>query len=170
MLNTYPQFNTLDEANDHVQFNCRGPCLCVVDGQLWDVHGGGYVVPADDGDVTAWKLARPSGPVSVKTNDTREQGWSSWVTVVELEFQHVTRDPAVPDRAGPRPDRLHDGLNMAVTSLSRNGAFAWLSDGTVAHVDWLAEKRCFARRDGQGDLQLTDLRAWAAVPWPIAKA
>jgi len=59
MLNTYPQFNSLDDADDHVQFICKGPCLCVVHGALWDVRGGGFATPADESDVTAWKLARP---------------------------------------------------------------------------------------------------------------
>lgn len=55
MLETYPQFDTLDQADDHVQFNCRHPVLCVVDGKLWDVRGGGYAVPANADDVAAWE-------------------------------------------------------------------------------------------------------------------
>jgi hypothetical protein len=63
-MNTYPKFDTLDEADDHVQFACRGPVLCVVAGELWDVRGGGYAVPADENDVAAWKAAQPARALS----------------------------------------------------------------------------------------------------------
>jgi hypothetical protein len=55
MLKTYPTFDSLDDADDHVQFNCQGPVLCVVNGELWDVRGGGYAVKAEPSDVLAWK-------------------------------------------------------------------------------------------------------------------
>jgi hypothetical protein len=98
-----------------------------------------------------------------------QQGSSCWQTNVELEFQHVMGDWSTPDSLGPRPDRLHPGLNLAVTAISTNGLFAWLPDGTVVHADWSVERQCFIRRDGLGDLPLTAVRAWAALPLPIAK-
>jgi hypothetical protein len=105
-------------------------------------------------------------PVSVEP--WSEQGSSSWQTNVELEFQHVMGDWSRPESLGPRPDRLHPGLNVAVTAISNNGLLAWLHDGTVVHTDWSVERQCFARRDGQGDLSLADVRAWAALPSPMA--
>jgi hypothetical protein len=70
MLNSYPVFDTLDEADDHVQFNCKGPVLCVVNGELWDVRGGGYAFPADADDVAAWRLHKPAN-VQVEARDSR---------------------------------------------------------------------------------------------------
>jgi hypothetical protein len=99
-----------------------------------------------------------------------EQGSSSWVTVVEIEFQHLMCDPATPHQVGLRPDRLHPGLNVAVNAVTNNGLLAWLHDGTVVHSDWSSERQCFLRRDKQSDLPLALVRAWAALPEPIAKA
>lgn len=101
-----------------------------------------------------------------------ERGWSPWVTIVEVEFQHIMCDPDRPDKMGPRPDRLHPGLNMEVTAISDNGllVWLWLPTGLVVHADWSIERQCFSRRDGRGDLPLSDVRAWAALPSPIAEA
>lgn len=95
-------------------------------------------------------------------------GTSSLTTLVELEFQHVVCDAAYPDRLGPRPDRLHAGLNTPVRSTSDNGLLVCLADGMAVHTDWSAERQCFIRRDGRGELTLADVRAWAALPYPIA--
>lgn len=99
-----------------------------------------------------------------------EQGLSCWVTIVELEFQHVVRDPETPHQLGPRPDRLHPGLNTNVTAISDNGLIVWLPDGAVVHADWSEKEQSFIRRDGKGELPLDKVRAWAALPSPIAEA
>jgi hypothetical protein len=98
-----------------------------------------------------------------------EWGSSSWVTIVEIEFDHVMHEPGATDILGPRPDRMHPGLNKLVTAVTENGLLAWLHNGLVLHVDWTSERQCFIRRDGQGDLLLRDVRAWGALPTPIAK-
>ncbi|HEX7892851.1 MAG TPA: hypothetical protein VF447_01580 [Terriglobales bacterium] len=98
-----------------------------------------------------------------------EEGSSGWQTNVELEFQHVMGDRTSPHGLGPRPDRLHPDLNVSVTSVTDNGLLAWLPNGTVVHTDWSIERQCFTRRDGMGDLSLADVRAWAALPAPIAE-
>jgi hypothetical protein len=95
-------------------------------------------------------------------------GTSSWLTLLELEFQHVMCDRENPDCLGPRPERLHAGLNTAVTAVTKNGLLVWLPDGTVVHADWSVERQCFSRRDTREDLGLADVRAWAAMPFPIA--
>ncbi len=58
-MDTYPRFDSLEDADDHVQFNCRGPVLCVVDDQLWKVHGGGFSERATDVEVAKWRATQP---------------------------------------------------------------------------------------------------------------
>lgn len=98
-----------------------------------------------------------------------QQGSSGWQTIVALEFQHVMGDWSAPDGLGPRPDKLHPGLNVEVTAVTSNGLLVWLPDGSVVHADWSVDRQCFTRRDGKGDLLLSDVRAWAALPSPIAE-
>ncbi|MBK3780181.1 hypothetical protein G3A43_07915 [Paraburkholderia aspalathi] len=113
----------------------------------------------------------PAGQLNkgVEAESVADWGSSCWVTIVELEFQHVMRDRDNPNCLGPRPDRLHAGLNTAVTAVTNNGLLVWLPDGTVVHADWSVERQCFTRRDKQEDLALADVRAWAAMQSPIAE-
>jgi hypothetical protein len=96
----------------------------------------------------------------------------AWTTIVEVEFLHIMIDEESPDetKLGPRPDQLHADLNLLVRATARNGLLAWLPDGVVVHCDWLADQHEFARRDGKPHLALRDVRAWAALPDPIAPA
>lgn len=97
---------------------------------------------------------------------------SNYVTIVSLDFFHTMIDEEARDeiKLGPRPDQLRAGQNTPVTSLTRNGLLAWLPNGTVVHCDWLTQQQEFARRDGQPNLKLSEVRAWSALPDPIAAA
>lgn len=93
------------------------------------------------------------------------------MTIVEMEFHHIMIDsdaPAESSRLGPRPDQLHEELATPVKSITSNGLLVWLPDGSVVHGDWLAEQQEFSRRDGKSNLALSGVRAWAALPDPIA--
>ncbi len=99
--------------------------------------------------------------------------WASWVTIVEVEFRHVASDPDAPKespRCGPRPDQMHAGQNSPIKSVTSNGLLLWLwiPDGSAVHGDWLPDQNVFSRRDGQPNLPLSEVRAWAALPMPIA--
>lgn len=102
----------------------------------------------------------------------QEPQWpGAWVTIVEIEFHHIMIDVEAPDEAsklGPRPDQLHAGLGTPVIAITSNGLLAWLPDGSVVHCDWLDSQHSFSRRDGKANLALSDVRAWSALPQPIA--
>ncbi|WP_241299567.1 hypothetical protein [Burkholderia stabilis] len=106
------------------------------------------------------------------TECTQTPYWpGTWVTIVELEFQHIIIDSNAGgelSRLGPSPDQLHAGLNTAVTVVNSNGLLLWLPDGSVVHGDWSTDQQVFTRRDGKPNLTLSDLRAWSALPQPIA--
>ncbi|WP_146126458.1 hypothetical protein [Burkholderia contaminans] len=108
------------------------------------------------------------------TERSQQPYWpGTWVTIVELEFQHIIIDSsAVGDvsRLGPSPDQLHEGLNTSVTVVTSNGFLLWMPDGSVVHGDWSTDQQVFTRRDGKGNLALSDVRAWSALPQPIADA
>ncbi len=109
-------------------------------------------------------------PPHVAEQDTWPN-WASWSTVIEIEFFHIMLDPGAPDdpaRLGPCPDNLYAGLNTAVKAVTSNGILIWLPDGSVVHGDWSSEQQQFSRRDGAANLALSDVRAWAALPQPIA--
>jgi len=97
--------------------------------------------------------------------------WANWSTIVQIEFFHIKGDPHAPDdpaRLGPCPDNLYAGLNTDVKAVTSNGVLVWLPDGSVVHCDWMSERLQFSRRDGAANLALSDIRAWAALPQPIA--
>ena len=97
--------------------------------------------------------------------------WASWSTLVEVEFFHIMLGPEAPDGLsplGPCPDNLYAGLNTGVKAVTTNGILVWLPDGSVVHCDWVSEQQQFSRRDGAANLTLSDVRAWAALPQPIA--
>lgn len=99
--------------------------------------------------------------------------WASWVTQIDVEFNHVMCDPDAPAdlaRLGPRPDQLHEGLNAPVKGITAKGLLLWLPDGAVVLGDWSHELCVFSRRDGAANLALSEVRAWAALPMPIAQS
>lgn len=108
------------------------------------------------------------------TERSQQPYWpGTWVTIVELEFQHIIIDSnTVGDvsRLGPSPDQLHEGLNTPVTVVTSNGFLLWMPEGSVVHGDWSTDQQVFTRRDGKGNLALSDVRAWSALPQPIADA
>jgi len=93
---------------------------------------------------------------------------SSWTTIVELEFHHVMSDPENPsDDALLAPFPPH-AVDVHVDA--RSNCLLWLVDGTPAHAQWCHVTRAF-RRVGDGTLiESTSIRAWAALPCPLAAA
>lgn len=76
--------------------------------------------------------------VSEPTTERSQQPYwpGAWVTIVELEFQHIMIDSDAVDEAsrlGPSPDQLHEGMNTPVTAITSNGLLLWLPDGSVVH-------------------------------------
>lgn len=67
----------------------------------------------------------PNLVIEPTTERSQQPYWpGTWVTIVELEFQHIIIDSnAVGDvsRLGPSPDQLHEGLNTSVTVVTSNG-------------------------------------------------
>lgn len=93
---------------------------------------------------------------------------SSYQTVVELEFHHVMRDREAPDdpsRWAPFPSHA-----VNVASDSRSGFLLWLHDGSPAHARWCNELKEFRRVGDDKVLDRTIVRAWAALPFPVAVA
>ncbi|PZQ73094.1 MAG: hypothetical protein DI563_15990 [Variovorax paradoxus] len=93
---------------------------------------------------------------------------SCWTTVVELEFHHVMLDQersADLDAAAPFPP---DATSIACDG--RSGFLVWLQDGTPAHARWCEDANTFKRIGDDVVLDRASVRAWAALPFPIAGA
>ena len=93
---------------------------------------------------------------------------STYLTGVELEFHHIMIDRKAPDdprRWAPFPS---DAVNVA--SDSRSGFLLWLHDGSPAHARWCNELKEFKRVGDDKVFDRTVVRAWAALPFPVAAA
>lgn len=93
---------------------------------------------------------------------------SSWTTVVELEFHHVMIDREALEDSGRWAPLPSDAVN--VPSDSRSGFLVWLHDGSPAHARWCNDIKEFKRVGDDKVLDRTVVRAWAALPFPVAVA
>ena len=113
-------------------------------------------------------MPTPTAEVTPIAWADRWKSGSSWVTVVELEFHHVMIDPEAPtdpQRWGPFPS---DAVN--IPNDSRSGFLVWLHDGAPAHARWCHDAKEFKRMGDDKVLDRSVVRAWAALPYPVAPA
>lgn len=112
--------------------------------------------------------------VKPNTTPTREE-WASYcktgscyVTAVELEFHHLVRDPYDPDdlhKLAPTPTHA-SGISLD----DRSNVLLWLEDESPAHAQWSAAESLFRRIEDEAAIEVTRVRAWAAIPYPIAQS
>jgi len=93
---------------------------------------------------------------------------SSWITGVELEFHHIMIDRDAPDDSGRWAPFSSDAV--IIPSDSRSGFLVWLHDGLPAHARWCNDIKEFKRVGDDKVLDRTVVRAWAALPFPVAAA
>lgn len=94
------------------------------------------------------------------------KGGSSYITVLELEFQHVMADKEAPD--DPEKWCPYPHHAVLVPSDSRSGFLLWLHDGSPAHARWCNETHEFLRVGDDKLLDKASVRAWAPIPFPVA--
>jgi len=93
---------------------------------------------------------------------------SAWLTVVELEFQHIMADPDADDekdRLAPSPSHA---VNIGIDA--RSHCLLWLEDGSPSHARWSSEENVFRRIGDDLLISLERVRAWAALSFPVAQA
>lgn len=94
---------------------------------------------------------------------------SPWVTAVELEFHHIMlmAGPGAEDaqRRGPFPS---DAVNLP--NDCRSGFLVCLADGSPVHCHWCMDHKVFKRMGDNEPVVCSNVRAWAALPFPVAAA
>lgn len=106
-------------------------------------------------------------PTSEQWADYCKNG-SCWVTEIQLEFHHIMRDPSAPDdlsRLSPFPSHASE-----IQIDNRSNCLLWLDDGTPAHARWSSTESTFRRIGDDQLIPCARVRAWAALPCPVAAA
>lgn len=92
---------------------------------------------------------------------------SSWVTVVQLEFHHIMLDPDASDDlqfSAPFPSDA-----VLIPNDSRSGFLVWLDDGSPVHARWCNLAKEFKRMGDDKVIDRAIVKAWAALPFPVAR-
>lgn len=96
------------------------------------------------------------------------RGGSCFVTVVEVEFQHIVHAASAPDDLSKRSSFPSHAVEIAIDS--RSNCLLLLDDGTPAHARWSSTDETFRRVGDDQVIPSERVRAWAALPYPIADA
>ena len=93
---------------------------------------------------------------------------SCWITQVELAFHHVMANAADPGNIQLFAPFPSDAINIGIDI--RSHCLLWLSDGSPAHAKWCSVDRMFKRVGDDAPISREEVRAWAALPYPVAQA
>lgn len=109
-------------------------------------------------------MERESSVTREQWLEYRKSG-SCYVTAVELEFHHLVMDPNAPHdftKLSPTPSHT---CELPIDA--RSNILLCLLDGAPAHARWCADESVFKRIGDDKIIEITEVSAWAPIPFPI---